>query len=102
MLTKETVTLFNLAAAPLNLSQLDDLSILRQSLQDAGSPILRWQVGNYDKQCDGPPDDCVTREVTFAEFLLHKWLMEQGAQEGEIVLLTWEDEDLPPEDGPAK
>jgi hypothetical protein len=81
--------MFDLANAPIDLREADDLAPLKPREPNQEPAVLELQVGRFESQIDGPPGDCMTREVTFAEYKLHQWLAEHGAEEGERVLLMW-------------
>ena len=83
------VKVFDLSRAPLELRDSDDLAPLRPSPAEDDAPILSLKVGQDHSLNDGPFNDSITREVTLAEYQLHRWLTEQGADEGESVLLRW-------------
>ena len=85
----ETVKMFDLSSAPQDLRDAEDLAPLRPRTEEDPPTILSLQVGQFDSPKDGPVYDCITREITFLEYRLHQWLMEQGAKDGEIILLTW-------------
>ena len=89
MASYRTIKVFDLANAPTDLRDLEDLAALRP--RDAGQEpaVLELEVGRFDSPIDGPPGDCMTREVTYAEYQLHRWLSEHGAEDGERVLLMW-------------
>ena len=84
-----TIKMFDLANAPLDLREADDLSELKPSDTSREPAVLELQVGRFESFIDGPPGDTTTREVTFAEYQLHRWLAEHGAEQGERVLLMW-------------
>jgi predicted nucleic acid-binding protein len=83
------VKVFDLSAAPDDLRNLADLSQLRPGAYDSEATLMKLRVGDYARRTEGPANDCMTREVTWAEYRLHRWLVELGAKEGENVLLTW-------------
>ena len=85
----EVVKVFDLSGAPQDLREAEDLASLRPAADDDASTILTIQVGQFDSPKDGPIYDCITREVTFVEYRLHRWLMDEGAKDGETVLLRW-------------
>ena len=85
----KVVKVFDLSDAPQDLRESYDLAILRPKSTQDGSLILTLRVGHYDAIVDGPVNDASTREITYTEFQLHRWLVEQGAQEGEDVFLRW-------------
>jgi hypothetical protein len=85
----ETVKVFDLSNAPPDLREADDFAGLRPNAANDDSAILSLQVGNFSNHQDGPLDDCRTREVTLTEYRLHRWLVEQGAEQGENILLRW-------------
>ena len=85
----EVIKVFDLSGAPPDLREAEDLALLRPIPGEDVSAILTLQVGKFDSQKEGPIYDCITREVTFLEYRLHQWLMDEGAEAGEIVLLRW-------------
>ena len=85
----EMVKVFDLSSAPFELRESDDLAPLRPGSAQDVPAILTLKVGQYDTVQDGPVNDRITREVTLTEFRLHRWLAEQGAEEGESVFLRW-------------
>ena len=85
----ETVKVFDLAMAPPDLREADDLAVLRPGAEEDQAAILTLKVGHYTSHKTGPIYDCITREVTLTEYKLHRWLTEQGAEQGEFVLLRW-------------
>ena len=85
----EVVKVFDLSSAPTDLREAEDLALLHPIPGEDVSAILTLQVGQFDSQKEGPIYDCITREVTFLEYRLHQWLMDEGAEAGEIVLLRW-------------
>ena len=89
MIPYETVKVFDLSNAPVDLRDSDDLAPLRPGSAEEESAILTLKVGQYDSPKEGPVDDCTTREITLTEYKLHRWLTEQGAAEGEYILLRW-------------
>lgn len=84
-----SVKVFDLSNAPPDLREADDLAPLRPTQDEDGPAILTLKVGKFDSHREGPINDCITREVTLTEYKLHRWLTEQGAEEGESVLLRW-------------
>ncbi len=89
MLPFQWVKVFDLSTAPDEVRNLADLSPLRPAADDSEETLMKLRVGDYATRIEGPADDCMTREVTWAEYQLHRWLVEHGADEGENVLLTW-------------
>ncbi len=89
MLVYDMVKVFDLSNAPPDLREADDLAPLRPTTDEDEPAILTLKVGQYDSYQDGPINDRVTREITLTEYKLHRWLTEQGAAEGENVLLRW-------------
>lgn len=85
----EMVKVFDLSQAPTELRDADDFALLRPGPTAEGTPILTLRVGQYTSPIDGPINDCITRAITLAEYQLHRWLTEWGAEEGEAVLLRW-------------
>ena len=85
----DTVKVFDLSNAPPDLRESDDLAVLRPGSAEEGPAILTLKVGDYATLKEGPVNDCITREVTLTEYRLHRWLTEQGAEQGESVLLRW-------------
>ena len=90
----EVVKVFDLSAAPVDLRDAEDLAILRPRPEWGNSTILSLKVGCFDPLCDDAIDHLLTREVTYAEYQLHQWLVEQGAQQGEDVFLRWGNDPL--------
>ena len=89
MVFYETVKVFDLSNAPRDLREADDFSDLRPNSANNDTAILSLQVGNFSNpECD-PLVDSTTREVTLTEYRLHQWLAEQGAAQGENILLRW-------------
>ena len=84
-----TIKMFDLANAPIDLREADDLAALKPSEAVRGPAVLELQVGRFESEIDGPPGDNITREITFTEYQLHQWLAEHGAEQGERVLLMW-------------
>ena len=89
MASFRTVKMFDLANAPIDLREADDLAALKPSDLSREPAVLELRVGEYETPIDGPPGDTMTREVTFTEYKLHQWLAEHGAEQGERVLLMW-------------
>jgi hypothetical protein len=85
----DVIKVFNISDAPEDLRESDDLATLRHRSSDDRSTILSLKVGYYDTAPVGPVNGPSTREITYAEFRLHRWLVEQGAEEGEHVFLRW-------------
>ena len=85
----EMVKVFDLATAPPDLRESDDLAALRPGADEDQAAILTLKVGQYASPKLGPVNDCITREITLTEYRLHRWLTEQGAMQGENVLLRW-------------
>jgi hypothetical protein len=85
----DLVKVFDLSIAPPDLRESDDLAPLRPASDEDETAILTLTVGNYLDGGESRINACITREVTLTEFLLHRWLTEQGAREGEDVLLRW-------------
>ena len=85
----EVVKVFDLSDAPQDLRESDDLAILRSWSTEDSATILSLKVGRYDAAPIGPVNGASSREITYTEFQLHRWLVEQGAQEGEDVFLRW-------------
>ena len=85
----ETVKVFDLSNAPPDLRESDDLAPLRPSTTHDEPAILTLRVGQYSVRKQGATDDCITAKVTLTEYKLHRWLTEQGAEEGENILLRW-------------
>ena len=84
-----TIKMFDLANAPIDLREADDLAALKPCDAGGEPAVLELRVGRYESFIDGPPGDTITREVTFTEYQLHRWLAEHGAEHGERVLLMW-------------
>ena len=84
-----SVKVFDLSSAPPDLREADDLAPLRPTQDEHAPAILTLKVGKFDSYQEGPINDCITREITLTEYKLHRWLTEQGAEEGESVLLRW-------------
>ncbi len=89
MTSFRTIKMFDLANAPMDLREADDLAALKPSDPGREPAVLELQVGRYESSIDGPPGDTMTREVTFTEYQLHQWLAQHGAEQGERVLLMW-------------
>ena len=89
MILYETVKVFDLSSAPPDLREADDLALLRPSTAHTEPAILTLKVGQYEWPKQGSINDCITREITLTEYKLHRWLTEQGAEEGESILLRW-------------
>ena len=85
----EMIKVFDLSTAPPDLRESDDLAVLRPGTEEDQGAILTLKVGQYASPKQGPVNDCITREVTLTEYKLHLWLTEQGANQGESVLLRW-------------
>ncbi len=85
----EVVKVFDLSTAPPELRESDDLASLRPGSDHDEPTILTLKVGEFDTAQEGPINDRITREVTWVEYYLHRWLTEQGALKGESVLLRW-------------
>jgi hypothetical protein len=92
MVLYETVKVFDLSSAPIDLREADDFAGLRPNAANDDSAILSLQVGNFTSPQSGPVGDCTTREVTLTEYRLHRWLAEQGAAQGENILLRWKND----------
>ncbi len=84
-----TVKLFDLSAAPSDLREAEELIDLRPASNLNDQTIMSLRVGEYDATCDGLEDDNLTREITLTEYRLHTWLLESGAQQGELVMVYW-------------
>ena len=91
----ETVKLFDLANAPSDIRDADDLAALRPNPVEHESAILTLQVGQFDSTKEGSIYDNITREITLTEYRLHRWLTEQGAEKGETVLVRWKGNTMP-------
>ncbi|WP_158745483.1 hypothetical protein [Acidisphaera sp. L21] len=89
----ETVKVFDLSSAPPDLREADDLAILRPDAEADDSTILSLKVGCFATPRDRIVKKPLTREVTYTEFQLHRWLVEHGAQEGEDIFLRWSADD---------
>ena len=87
----ETVKVFDLSKAPLDVRDSDELSALRPTADNVEPAILTLKVGDFDTPREGPAEDCITQEITLAEYRLHQWLRDQGAGSGEKILLLWKD-----------
>ena len=85
----KVVKVFDLSRAPSDLLDSEDLAPLRSTSPEDGSLILTLKVGRYESLTEGPIDDRIMREITLTEFRLHQWLAQEGAAEGESVLLHW-------------
>ncbi len=85
----KVMKVFDLSSAPPDLRDADDLAVLRPSLDADAAAILHLTVGEFSSRREGPANDSLTREVTFTEFKLHRWLVDHGAEEGETILLRW-------------
>jgi hypothetical protein len=90
MVLYETVKVFDLSSAPLDLREADEFAILRPSAANGDPAILSIQVGNFSHPRLDPCCESTTREVTLNEYRLHQWLAEQGAEQGENILLRWQ------------
>ena len=89
MTSFRTIKMFDLANAPIDLQEADDLAALKPTAATREPAVLELQVGSFESSIDGPPGDTITREITFTEYQLHQWLAEHGAEPGERVLLMW-------------
>ena len=78
----EFVKVFNLAMAPAEIHDSDQLAPLKPANPDEQAGIMRLRVGQPESS---PPAD----PVTLTEYLLNRWLRSQGAVPGEDILLTW-------------
>jgi hypothetical protein len=85
----ETVKVFDLSTAPPDLRESDDLAALKPGRKAHDSTILSLKVGSFVSPHDRAAKKSMSREVTYTEFRLHRWLVEQGAEEGEDVFLRW-------------
>ncbi len=85
----EVVKVFDLSGAPQDLRESYDLAVLRPQPDQDGTTILALKVGHYETACDDPLHGSSTREITYIEYRLHRWLLEEGALEGEDVFLRW-------------
>jgi hypothetical protein len=85
----ELVKIFDLSSAPNEIRETDDFAPLRPNDSDDETTILTLTVGRFETRADRAINDTITREITHAEYRLHRWLTEQGAAPGEDVFLCW-------------
>ena len=84
-----TIKMFDLANAPMDLREADDLAALKPTGAVREPAVLPSNASVRPSEVEPVSGDTMTREVTFTEYQLHQWLAEHGAEQGERVLLMW-------------
>lgn len=83
------VKTFDLVHAPLEVRDGEDFAALVSAGGDLHTIFLGVVVGQYNTGLDSAGNEIETREITYGEYCLHLWLLENGAEMGESVLLRW-------------
>ena len=84
-----SVKIFDLAHAPPEVREGGDFMALPSTSGDLDAILIGVVVGQYNVELDSDGNEVETREITFGEYSLHLWLLENGAELGESVLLRW-------------
>ena len=84
-----SVKIFDLAQAPLEVQEAEEFAALRSVGDDLQNVLLAVVVGEYDFGADPAGAEAETGGITYSEYRLHVWLLENGAERGEPVLLRW-------------
>jgi hypothetical protein len=77
---------YDLATAPINISDCFDVETALDASVSFTSTV---RVGFHTHVTSGEPGNWWSREITFSEYQLYRWLREHGAYDGETVLVCW-------------
>ena len=90
MFSYETIKLFDLARAPTELRDIDDLKPLQPATNDVLElPLLWFRVEDSASASSVPDSEQTAGLVSLSDFLLNRWLLAEGVGAGETVILTW-------------
>ncbi len=90
MLSYETIKLFDLARAPTELRDIDDLKPLQPATNNVLElPLLWFRVEDSASASPVANSEQAAGLVSLSEYLLNRWLLAEGVGAGETVILTW-------------